>query len=187
MPLPHDSLSHGRIAFGFFNIDSDMLLLENLFFFADAFCAAISQLAASDQPEPRAELPGFRIDDPAQIGDLTGAIRGVRLSGFIGALYRRYPFPVEPDGFKQKPEGHRTQAEVRELMARYAAPRALSIGVAGDELHIAEYRFSRRQARELLDYVWRGGMPRWRDETPPGYAVAMRDVVERQASGFFCG
>jgi hypothetical protein len=28
MPLAFESISHGTIAFGFFNIDSDMLLLE---------------------------------------------------------------------------------------------------------------------------------------------------------------
>lgn len=31
MPLAFDTLSHGTIAFGFFNIDSDMLLLEQYF------------------------------------------------------------------------------------------------------------------------------------------------------------
>jgi hypothetical protein len=33
MPLTFESISHGTIAFGFFNIDSDMLLLEKYFFF----------------------------------------------------------------------------------------------------------------------------------------------------------
>jgi hypothetical protein len=31
MPLAFDTLSHGKIAFGFFNIESDMLLLEQYF------------------------------------------------------------------------------------------------------------------------------------------------------------
>ena len=33
MPLTFDSLSHGKVAFGFFNIESDMLLLDHYFFF----------------------------------------------------------------------------------------------------------------------------------------------------------
>ena len=32
MPLSFSSTTHGNIAFGFFNIESDMLLLENYFF-----------------------------------------------------------------------------------------------------------------------------------------------------------
>ena len=45
MPLAFDSLNHGTIAFGFFNIEIDMLLLENLFFFADRFCGAVAELS----------------------------------------------------------------------------------------------------------------------------------------------
>jgi hypothetical protein len=37
MPLAFESLSHGAIAFGFFNIETDFLLLERYFFFADSF------------------------------------------------------------------------------------------------------------------------------------------------------
>jgi len=39
MPLAFDSSSHGKIAFGFFNIETDMLLLENYFIFATQFCS----------------------------------------------------------------------------------------------------------------------------------------------------
>lgn len=38
MPLAFESLSHGTIAFGFFNIESDMLLCDRYFLFADEFC-----------------------------------------------------------------------------------------------------------------------------------------------------
>ena len=41
MPLAFNSLSHGQIAFGFFNIDTDMLLLDRYFLFADKFCNSI--------------------------------------------------------------------------------------------------------------------------------------------------
>jgi hypothetical protein len=34
MPLSFESRSHGPVAFGFFNIESDMLLLERTFFSA---------------------------------------------------------------------------------------------------------------------------------------------------------
>ncbi len=44
MPLAFASRSHGSVAFGFFNIEIDMLLLEDLFFFADRFCRAVVDL-----------------------------------------------------------------------------------------------------------------------------------------------
>ncbi|MCA1793126.1 MAG: hypothetical protein LC660_04495 [Desulfobacteraceae bacterium] len=50
MPLSFDSASHGPAAFGFFNIESDMLLLERFFFFCDDFCTWITSLA--DQASP---------------------------------------------------------------------------------------------------------------------------------------
>ncbi len=46
MPLAHRSLSHGTVVFGFFNIDTDCLLLNNVFFFATDFCAWIKRWAA---------------------------------------------------------------------------------------------------------------------------------------------
>lgn len=41
MPLEFESLSHGRIAFGFFNIETDMILLNQYFLFAEDFCHSI--------------------------------------------------------------------------------------------------------------------------------------------------
>ena len=88
MPLGFESTSHGSIAFGFFNIESDMLLLDSLFFFADAFCSAVEQAGEHG----RAEIDGYRIDEREKIGDLHGAIAGRVFSGFIGSTYRVWPF-----------------------------------------------------------------------------------------------
>ena len=51
MPLTFESLSHGTIAFGFFNIESDLLLCDRYFLFADDFCANIVAMleSAGDQ------------------------------------------------------------------------------------------------------------------------------------------
>ncbi len=49
MPLAFDSLSHGIVAFGFFNIESDMLILEQYFFFATEFCDYITRIAEQDE------------------------------------------------------------------------------------------------------------------------------------------
>ncbi|MCU0723638.1 MAG: hypothetical protein MUC63_08490, partial [Planctomycetes bacterium] len=68
MPLAFESLSHGEIAFGFFQIESDMLLLEELFFFADRFCAAVVELTrAPAKATAEARIEGWRISDPASI------------------------------------------------------------------------------------------------------------------------
>ena len=52
MPLAFESLSHGTIAFGFFNIESDMLLLDRYFLFAEDFCSYLKNIAQAvgDQP-----------------------------------------------------------------------------------------------------------------------------------------
>ena len=47
MPLAFQSKSHGSVAFGFFHIETDMLLLDRCFFFCTDFCRVLSEMAAS--------------------------------------------------------------------------------------------------------------------------------------------
>ncbi len=104
MPLTFDSLSHGSISFGFFNIESDMLLCDRYFLFADDFCENLKDIAEWDEERSyQAQWPVQIIESAADIGDLMGAIHGVRFSGFLGDLYRRFPFPQNPADFKQNP------------------------------------------------------------------------------------
>ena len=94
MPLEFQSKSHGPIAFGFFNIETDMLLLDRYFFFCDRLLRCL--VGNGRFPEARKTgfaCEGYHIADPADIGDLMGAISGTRHTGFIGALYRKFPFP----------------------------------------------------------------------------------------------
>ncbi|MEN8211637.1 MAG: hypothetical protein ABFR31_07950, partial [Thermodesulfobacteriota bacterium] len=98
MPLSFCSDNHGNIAFGFFNIESDMLLLENYFFFADDFCdfickSASKTLKEDDVWQEEFKFMVYHIADPRDIGDLMGAIHGVRFTGFIGETYKLFPFP----------------------------------------------------------------------------------------------
>jgi len=91
MPLAFESLSHGTLAFGFFNIESDMLLCDRYFFFADDFCRQLTQMAdAAGRSDYETKWPLFAIDRPETVGDLMGAIHGVRFTGFIGAVYRQH-------------------------------------------------------------------------------------------------
>ncbi len=110
MPLSFKSESHGDIAFGFFNIESDMLLLENHFFFADRFCECMTQMAGMDETETKTlNYEVYKISNQADIGDLMGAIHGIRFTGFIGEVYKIFPFPSDPKGFKQNPDGFNTE------------------------------------------------------------------------------
>jgi len=185
MPLTFQSASHGEIAFGFFNIDGDMLLLERTFFFADAFCRAVSNLAAAD-PDATFEttIPGYGIDRAEDVGDLMGAIHGIRHTGFLGDVYRRFPFPARPEDFRQKTRGFETRDEFRALIAPWS--READVGLAADpdrrEISIGAYRFDREAFGELVRYVRRGGWPRWENDEPPAYVEAMMSAI-REGEG----
>jgi hypothetical protein len=188
MPLAFESISHGTIAFGFFNIDSDMLLLERYFLFGSEFCQHIIDMAENtDEEQLKSNWSVYTIEDREQIGDLMGAIHGIRFTGFIGELYRRYPFPQEPEAFKQKPEGHLNQAVVREMISGYAGQRLLPVEAnhRALEVDIGEYKFSRKTFQEFITYVWRGGYPRWRDDIRPDYVLDMKTKIAGRRQGLF--
>ena len=170
MPLAFESKSHGTIAFGFFNIETDILLLHELFFFATDFCRAVIELGE----QPATSVDGWRIRDHQRIGNLHGAIGGVDHTGFIGALYARFPFPSRPEDFKQNPEGDATQDWVCEQIARFGE--AMTIPFEHDAegtTRIGQYTFTAEQFDQLVAYVDRGGYPRWKDDVRPPYVEAM--------------
>ncbi len=190
MPLAFHSLSHGTIAFGFFNIETDLLLLENHFFFAPEFCAAVASMAQVQTHESRrTRLPGYRIDRPEDLGNLMDAIRGTDLRGFIGHVYRLYPFPRNPEEFKQKPYGDTHRAEVETLLGQWA--RSIRIPMAWEagpqRVSIADFTFGVGPFRELVAYVWQGGMPGWQDTARPEYVMAMRDTIKGSVAPLFAG
>jgi hypothetical protein len=127
------------------------------------------------------------IEAPEEIGDLMGAIHGVRFTGFMGELYRRFPFPRLPEEFKQNPEGAQTQSLVTEIISRYG--NAQEIVVAADQktmqVELGAYRFSHIQFQELLKYVWRGGYPRWKNEVRPAYVSNMKKQIMLKRIGIF--
>ena len=190
MPLAFESHSHGTIAFGFFNIESDMLLLDRYFIFAEDFCSHIEKIAKNDGDQPYSVCwPIQFIEAVEDIGDLMGAIHGVRFSGFIGELYRRLPFPRRNEDFKQNPKGSQTRSLVSGIIAKYAQPREIPVAVSpeGGDIEIGVYRFNRVQFQELIKYVWRGGYPRWKDDIKPGYVTGMRDIILQNRTGIFEG
>lgn len=188
MPLAFESLSHGTIAFGFFNIDSDMLLLEKYFLFGSDFCEHIVAMAEGIHANDYQTIwPVYIIEERAKIGDLMGAIHGIHHTGFIGELYRRYPFPEKPEAFKQKTTGFYNQAVVREMISGYA--RDIQIPIAADrrsgEVDIGVYKFSQQTFQQLIKYVCLGGYPGWQDDTRPEYVETMMAQIKKHRCGPF--
>lgn len=189
MPLAFHSLTHGQIAFGFFNIETDMLLLDVHFFFADDFCVAVKKIAQG----PKDALLSLALDgytlEPHRIGSLMDSIHGTGFSGFIGEVYTCYPFPGEEEKFRQQPEGSRNREIIEGIIARYAGPRliAVTIDPARDTVDIGGYVFDRHEFLRLILYVWAGGYPRWRDGTRPEYVIDMKRTIENSANPLFAG
>ena len=190
MPLAFESLSHGTIAFGFFNIETDMLLLDHYFFFADDFCKNIEKLAGISVNQRFEDTwQVYHIVDSQQIGNLTGAIHGLRYTGFIGEVYRWFPFPVKEEDFKQNADGYLNRPVVEEIIQDYAQPVEIKIIVAPHDgvIEIGSYCFTRATFHDLLNYVWRGGYPRWKDQIRPDYVGSMKKNLLHNPRGIFDG
>jgi len=190
MPLEFQSLSHGPIAFGFFNIESDMLLLDRYFLFADDFCGHISALATKTNTGLSEVIWNvYYIERGEDIGNLMGAIHGVVFQGFIGEAYRLFPVPKEQEGFKQKPDGFKNRSTVESLIQRYANMIAIAVVVDKNRetITIGDYAFTRSSFQELVKYVWRGGYPRWKDEVRPEYVLGMKGIIEKSDEMLFDG
>jgi len=182
MPLAFESLNRGTVAFGFFNIETDLLLLQQVFLFADGFCGHLIRMAEDKRQEPfEATWEVYSIDDPRKIGDLMAAIHGIRYTGFIGEVYRQFPFPKSEAGFKQKPEGFQNRAWMISLLERWAATKSIPVRLdkVNESVSIGEYLFTKTVFHQLIQYVWAGGYPRWRDEIRPGYVMEMKERLEK--------
>jgi hypothetical protein len=182
MPLAFESLNRGTVAFGFFNIDTDLLLLQQYFLFADDFCGHLVRMAEDRRQGPH-ETPWevHSIEDPRKIGDLMAAIRGVHHAGFIGEVYKRFPFPKRDTEFKQKPEGFQNRVWMIPLLEKWAVTETVPVRVdqQNDTVSIAEYLFTKTVFHQLIQYVWVGGYPRWKDEIRPPYVMKMKGSLEK--------
>lgn len=189
MPLAFHSISHGQIAFGFFNIDTDMMLLNGHFFFADDLSEAIGDMASRSGDGPvDISLDAYTLDI-SSTGNLMGAIRGTDLRGFIGEVYRCFPFPAEEEKFKQQPEGFERRHIIEEIVKQYADMKP--IHVIADNAHgtveLGGYLFDRAGFQALVLYLWAGGYPRWRDGVRPGYVMKMKRIIEKSGNPLFAG
>lgn len=185
MPLAFNSRSHGVVPFGFFNVASDLLILRDHFAFASDVCGWFGEWAESRQAGATYKVPMWVIADPAAIGDLGGAMQGVDHGGLIGRSYRLFPFPVRREDFRQDPDGHVTRSAMEPLLTEFAGEaRPIAVHVA-DDVVIGPYVFAAADFRELVLYLWRGGMPRWRDEIRPAYVTRMMGSVRASTQPVF--
>ncbi|OPY74150.1 MAG: hypothetical protein A4E62_00007 [Syntrophorhabdus sp. PtaU1.Bin002] len=187
MPLTFKSLSHGEIPFGFFNIETDMVLLDNHFFFASDMAVHVVGMAMGESGTTCTQEWDVYVLEEARIGNLMGAISGVDLHGFIGEVYSHFPFPCDPDEFKQNPEGYTRRELVEGIVQRYAKPSRIAVALdpGAKTIRIGQYLFDDKGFRHLLNYLWIGGYPKWKAGMQPGYIIEMKNAVEISRSPFF--
>jgi hypothetical protein len=185
MPLAFQSTDHGTVPFGYFNIDTDLLLLRHHLFFTDAFTGAIGEVTATAD-DVRLSLAGWSVS-PARLGHVMGAIHGYDRSGFIGAVYQRFEFPSRPEEFHQRAEGARNRGVVEALLGEWAEPAQHRLIVQQGSVRLANTTFEDRWFRELVAYVWRGGYPRWLAGERPPEVLGMHDAVVATAHPLFVG
>ncbi len=185
LPLEFNSLNHGQIAFGFFNIETDLLLMEHYFFFSPQFSTMVEEIANSlpDQPG-KISLEAYIIDSAMSVGNLMGAIRGVDLHGFIGEVYTKFPFPENSEQFKQKPYGAKNRDYIEALLKEWAFPIVLPVLVGSEkpDIMIGEFLFSKKGFYDLIAYVWQGGMPGWEAGVRPEYVSKMKEIIDESTS-----
>jgi hypothetical protein len=188
MPLAFRSIDHGVVAFGFFNIDTDLLLLERTLVWGEHFTTALGALAAA-APDAltTTTLPAFRVPPERSLGNVMGAIQGFDRGGFIGAVYDRFPFPEDPAAFRQRPEVAGNRAAITALLEQWAEPseQTLVHDPGTGLVTVAGITFEAGWFRDLVAYVWRGGYPRWLDERRPQYVVEMRRAIEDSSHPLF--
>jgi hypothetical protein len=190
MPLQFESISHGSIAFGFFNIETDLILLNHYFLFAEDFCRSVSAIAESQIDGPyRDSWDIYLFEEREKIGTLMGAIHGVDHRGFIGEVYRHFPFPKKRTEFKQKPYGFKRRSEIEEMIGNFAKKASISVFIEErmEQITIGEFIFNRPVFQGLIHYVWVGGFPRWQDDLRPDYVLSMKESIERSNRPLFEG
>jgi hypothetical protein len=187
MPLAFQSLNRGTVAFGFFHIETDLVLLERRVFWCRQLCELFSDLAATGPDrELWARLPGW---EPAKLGDLHGAIAGVSHAGLIGELYRRWPFPADPAGFRQRAAGAAPREEVEAILAAHGRPVEWEVVAprGGEALEVDGTAFDAAGVRALAAYVWRGGMPGWQEGRRPDYLWEAAEAWRAAANPLLAG
>jgi len=187
MPLEFESLSHGKIAFGFFNIETDMILLNQHSLFAEDFCHHISKAARANEKVFKTSWEVYSFQNREDIGNLMGAIHGIDHSGFIGEVYKLYPFPRRQEDFKQNPEGFQTRSVMESIIKKYVSKTSITFEIdqKSEQIVVGEYLFDKFSFHELIRYIWLGGLPRWKEDVRPDYVLSMKKMIEGSSNSLF--
>jgi hypothetical protein len=178
MPLSFKSENFGNIAFGFFNIETDMLLLEHYFFFATEFAKAISELTHSENMDSfYYEIQGYNLPYE-NIGNLMGAIHKTEYRGFIGEVYKIFPFPDNMEDFKQHTDGYKNKEIIEKIILKFGSETLIPLVAFNKAGHsqIGEFEFTKKWFFELIKYVLEGGYPGWKDSKMPEYVLKMKNI-----------
>jgi hypothetical protein len=185
MPLLFNSLSHGAVSFGFYNIETDGLLLGEHFFFCTDFCSAMIELFEKPlEQDANSTFPGHVFDDPQRIGNLKGAMtNSSRHTSYFGELYRMWPFSEAPGAFRQKLHCFKNRERTLALLESMSTPVELQVTREPyfQQVAIGSYHFSGRELVRLLQYVVRGGYPTWEDHEESQLPDPLRALCQHLA------
>jgi len=93
--------------------------MNHCFFFSTDFCEWIIEWTDAEDFS-RAEKMVYAIQQREMISNLSGAIYGYEFTGFIGVVYKLFPFPESPSGFKQKPYSTQNRQAVERTIQPFA-------------------------------------------------------------------
>jgi hypothetical protein len=118
-----------------------------------------------------------------------GAIHGFDHRGFIGEVYKRFPFPKYQEDFKQNPEGFKTRSLIELIINRYVSKTNIlfTIDRKSEQIAIGEYLFDKFSFHELIRYIWLGGFPRWKEEIRPEYVMKMKKKINESRNSILDG
>jgi hypothetical protein len=70
------------------------------------------------------------------------------------------------------------------LAGQWAVSKTIPARVDRDHetVSIGEYLFTREVFHQLIQYVWAGGYPRWKDEIRPDYVMEMKFRLEESSN-----
>jgi len=149
----------------------------------------MTQAAKENHPTYQTVWEVYLIEHGSDIGNLMGAIYGIDFRGFIGEVYKLFPFPKKQEDFKQKPESFQTRTLIESLIQKYSSKVAIQFAIdrKSEIITIGDYLFEKLSFHRLIQYIWMGGFPRWKDKIRPGYVRTMKEKIEESKNPVFKG
>ena len=70
-------------------------------------------------------------------------------------------------------------SSVEVIIKKFGKKQKVKINISENDktITIGEYKFNSEQFHEVIAYIWRGGMPQWKNEVRPGYVNDMMKAV----------